>query len=105
MRSLNRYDHSTDEACTHVRFGVEPDGEYTRYEDTMLAIEELAYAMNEIVNIKRELSRVYDLVSTHNKLNQGAENHVVDCHSLLERFKVVCQFGGYYHLQLQCAAG
>lgn len=65
MRSLKRYDHSTDEACTYVRFSEEPDGEYTRYEDTMLTIEELAYAMDEIFNMKRELGRTYNLIGYH----------------------------------------
>lgn len=62
---MQRYDFSTDEACTRVRFGPMDDGEYVRHEDASLVELELAYAMNDIVNMRRELKKTYDLISYH----------------------------------------
>lgn len=76
---MQRYDFDTDEACTYIRFRAMDDGEYVKHDEAMLAVVELAYSMNEIFNMKKELKRTYNLISYH----AARGNHAEDCAELL----------------------
>lgn len=91
---MQRYDFDTDEACTYIRFGAMDDGAYVKYDEAMIEVIDLAYAMNEIFNMKRELSKVYKLVSYH----AARGNHAEDCAELLKIAMPVAKTAGRHTL-------
>jgi len=98
MSRMQRYDFDTDEACTYVRFGPMDDGGYVRHEDATLVELELAYAMNDIVNMRRELKKTYDLISYHAKQSRKFEALWDDARELLKIAETVSRDVGRHTL-------